>query len=258
MDKSEVFRILNIDEKSNPEDIKKAFRKIIFAYHPDTSFETNTDSLNAAQIIEAYKKALQIAERNRDEFIIKVKNKFKDMLRRDFIEINSSDDFYNYFLLFFENMTLLLYRKEHTILFNELSSLMFNKIEYLKNNIDFNIYEEINYIIYAFNMLIQSRLTLLNNISPDEYKMELLRRDLINYLNTILTKKDYLSFRFEINHNLETMLNDILKCVKNIKDENCRKELNCFLFLVELFSEESFSDKIWNILRSTLSQPSEF
>ena len=244
MDSNEIFKILQVTKNSSAEDIKKAFRKLIFLYHPDSTFYKENDHLNANQIIEAYKKAITLVSEKNIITRQKFNDKFKVFFKIDLFKINSMTDFYSYIFKLLENIRYLLYSRDFILFTKELLNYLFDLIDNFEND---NQKEEIVSILFVFNTLVESRIDSLGTISGEEYIIEFLRKDLINYFKNIFSQKDYLSFRYMINSNYESLLNDVVLAHKKTNEENYKKEINSIFFLIGLFGDETFYDKMWKL-----------
>lgn len=239
---NEVFRILGISPDSSKEAIKKSFRKMIFLCHPDSIYAEKNDDLNASKIIDAYKKALKIAYEKEETLNNKFKKKFRIYFDRDYVSPEKIGDFYGLFFDLLRRFESLLYHRDFIYFYDRILDRFFKEVVVID---DPNLREEIVSIFYALKVLTDSRKKSLEVLSREEYKLEILRKQFINYYKRVFSQKDYLSFRQEINADEDRIVEDILITLKKTNDENLKSEINVFLFLNSIFREEYFFDKAW-------------
>ncbi|HOV14218.1 MAG TPA: J domain-containing protein [Spirochaetota bacterium] len=243
MNNSEIFNILGIEKTSSLDQIKKAFRKLVFQYHPDINPNSSSDDNQYInKIIDAYKKAINLTNKKIDELTNELNIEFQKHFNSNMVKVANYEDVYIYLYKILQNISKVFYSKEFILFLKKLMVFLFEKITDFKEESN---KDEINSILLALSNLFDSRLESLNKISDDEYKLETLRKNFIDYLNKIFLQNDYLSYRYEINTSYETILGYIVHGFKKTTEINYKKEASCILFITELMNDESFFDKIW-------------
>ena len=117
-----------------------------------------------------------------------------------------------------------------------------------KNGIeDKNNMEEVKTIFLAILNLVEGRYDALTKVYNEEYNIESLRKSFVQYITNILKEDNYLSYRYSINSKHNTLLNDIVQSYKKVSFDIYKKEINSILVITEIFVEERFYNRLWEI-----------
>jgi len=242
----EAFKILKIPENSSIEQIKKSFKNLIFLYHPDISHNTTENNALTEEIIQAYKKAKELISKKEKKNINIIKNNLNEYSNFNFFYPKTEKDFFCYVTLIFKELEKIFYNVNYLNCYKNTVEFLLKETEKLNQN---DITFSLNYFFSGVLILIKSRLNSLKEFSNEEYILDSFRKDFFNYIKEIINAKDYLAFRFKINIPLDNIIKDIIYHLNKLKTSSYKEEISSIFYIIGIFTEENFYDKIFNNLK---------
>jgi len=236
------FKLLNIPENSSEDQIKKAFKKIIFDVHPDIpNNENKTDA--AALIIDAYKKALDYRSSPKSNNT-KKENKSIDYSLKLFgfpyQAIYTDDEFFLYLNIILKNSRDFFYdlnKLDDFLSFLEILIRDINKSKNIDNS------EYFVFIFLLFTFIITSRQKSLTDFTMEEYSLEKMRSFFISQAESILESKNYIDFRLKISSFSKNIVQESCFNIKKLNSSSLKEEAALTTLLSLLLAESDFYEK---------------
>jgi hypothetical protein len=235
----DAFKILNISSLSGIDEIKKSFRKLILLHHPDSFYSKDKDDEFAGILIDAYKKALDVASARLKRHTEDLKTTFKQHFSFEKPEFNRMEDFFKLFFYLLLEADKLFYSRKDLPFYQDL-------ISFSKNSCDKNpSFELAGGFLSGLMILINSRIGSFSENLKDEYEFENLRKNFISYITGILNSKNYLDFRQNLNFSRDILINEMIFAIKKAGDLVYKEEISSMLLMTLFFQEEDFYENIF-------------
>lgn len=239
------FDILKISNKATIKEIQKAFRKLAFKYHPDTTLYTNSQNL-FSKLYQSYQQALNYAK-NKEQIKLKsISKQFKNYFGVNFFKIDNEESQFQLLILLFERIQDIIYKIKQFDFFRVLLEYLFSTLDKIEAT---NTKEYLSTIIQGLLVLISSRNKANTIITQEEFQLDIIRKDFCNYITDIFNSKNYLDLRMNINSPKEVLLDTIIDKLKNTKEEYYFMELSSLILIITLLGNNDFYNKWFELMQ---------
>lgn len=244
MHTDDPFKVLDIPIDSSPEEIKMAFRSLLFKYHPDTSGNQSGNRLTDS-IVKAYKEAIRYSEKRERIDNEKFKKRYFSLFNIEYQEITDIGDIFHHLKIIFTNLNHFFFSKREFGLLREYVIRLYKSLNGFEDSQIRNFSQTIT---FCLEFLVDSRETTLEKLFENEYTFEKIRMIIIGYFREIFTSRDYINFRYSIFSPLESIGKDIAFYLKKSLRLEYKQELFAMFLLVTIISNEEFVELIYSEL----------